>query len=87
MKKMTREDKENLRSALVEGIAIQLSHEYEDEEKFEEKFGNTDTLEDALNLYCKYKHDEDVHYMCEKWISKFPDDKEYLLSLFGFDRN
>ena len=80
---MTEKDMERLRYALVEGVAIQLSHEYEDEESFEKKFGNTDTLEDAVALYCRYKNDEDVRYMCQKWISKFPIDKEYLLSLFG----
>ena len=74
---------DNLRYTLVEGVAIQLSHEYEDEEDFEKKFGNTDTLEDAVDLYCRYKNDEDVRSMCQKWISKFPIDKEYLLSLFG----
>ena len=80
---MTEKDMDNLRYTLIEGVAIQLSHEYEDEEDFEEKFGNTDTLEDAIDLYCRYKNDEDVRYMCQKWISKFPIDKEYLLSLFG----
>ena len=80
---MTEKDMDNLRYTLIEGVAIQLSHEYEDEEDFEEKFGNTDTLEDAVDLYCGYKNDEDVRYMCQKWISKFPSDKEYLLSLFG----
>ena len=80
---MTEKDMDNLRYTLIEGVAIQLSHEYEDEEDFEEKFGNTDTLEDAVDLYCRYKNDEDVRYMCQKWISKFPIDKEYLLSLFG----
>ena len=83
MEKMTEKDMERLRYALVEGVAIQLSHEYEDEESFEKKFGNTETLEDAVALYCRYKNDEDVRYMCQKWISKFPIDKEYLLSLFG----
>ena len=80
---MTEKDMDNLRYTLIEGVAIQLSHEYEDEEDFEKKFGNTDTLEDAVDLYCRYKNDEDVRYMCQKWISKFPSDKEYLLSLFG----
>ena len=80
---MTEKDMDNLRYTLIEGVAIQLSHEYEDEEDFEKKFGNTDALEDAVDLYCRYKNDEDVRYMCQKWISKFPSDKEYLLSLFG----
>lgn len=80
---MTEKDMDNLRYTLIEGVAIQLSHEYEDEEDFEKKFGNTETLEDAVDLYCRYKNDEDVRYMCQKWISKFPIDKEYLLSLFG----
>ena len=80
---MTEKDMDNLRYTLIEGVAIQLSHEYEDEEDFEKKFGNTETLEDAVALYCRYKNDEDVRYMCQKWISKFPIDKEYLLSLFG----
>ena len=83
MEKMTEKDVERLRYTLIEGVAIQLSHEYEDEEDFEKKFGNTDTLEDAVALYCRYKNDEDVRSMCQKWISKFPIDKEYLLSLFG----
>ena len=80
---MTEKDMDNLRYTLIEGVAIQLSHEYEDEEDFEKKFGNTETLEDAVALYCRYKNDEDVRYMCQTWISKFPIDKEYLLSLFG----
>ena len=45
---MTEKDMDNLRYTLIEGVAIQLSHEYEDEESFEKKFGNTETLEDAV---------------------------------------
>ena len=84
---MTEKDMDNLRYTLIEGVAIQLSHEYEDEEDFEEKFGNTDTLEDAVDLYCRYKNDEDVRSMCNKWMLKFPNDKEYLLALFGLENN
>ena len=84
---MTEKDMDNLRYTLIEGVAIQLSHEYEDEEDFEEKFGNTDTLEDAIDLYCRYKNDEDVQSMCNKWMLKFPNDKEYLLALFGLENN
>ena len=87
MEKMTEKDMERLRYALVEGVAIQLSHEYEDEEDFEKKFGNTETLEDAVALYCRYKNDEDVQSMCNKWMLKFPNDKEYLLSLFRLENN
>ena len=84
---MTEKDVDNLRYTLIDGVAIQLSHEYEDEEDFEEKFGNTDTLEDAVDLYCRYKNDEDVRSMCNKWMLKFPNDKEYLLALFGLENN
>ena len=84
---MTEKDMDNLRYTLVEGVAIQLSHEYEDEEDFEEQFGNTNTLEDAVDLYCRYKNDEDVRSMCNKWMLKFPNDKEYLLALFGLENN
>ena len=84
---MTEKDVDNLRYTLIDGVAIQLSHEYEDEEDFEEKFGNTDTLEDAVALYCRYKNDEDVRSMCNKWMLKFPNDKEYLLALFGLENN
>ena len=84
---MTEKDMDNLRYTLIEGVAIQLSHEYEDEEDVEEQFGNTDTLEDAVDLYCRYKNDEDVRSMCNKWMLKFPNDKEYLLALFGLENN
>ena len=84
---MTEKDMDNLRYTLIEGVAIQLSHEYEDEEDFEKKFGNTETLEDAVALYCRYKNDEDVRSMCNKLMLKFPNDKEYLLALFGLENN
>ena len=45
---MTYEHIEELRRELVESVAIQLSHYYEDEEDFEEKFGTTDDIADAV---------------------------------------
>ena len=53
---MTYEHIEELRRELVESVAIQLSHYYEDEEDFEEKFGTTDDIADAVELYLKYKN-------------------------------
>ena len=82
---MTYEHIEELRRELVESVAIQLSHYYEDEEDFEEKFGSTDDIADAVELYLKYKNEETICQMCKKWIHKCPNDKEYLLSLFELD--
>lgn len=73
--------KDALRDELVEAVALQLNHEYEDEEDFEEKFGPTNTLEEAAALYCERKCSEDIERTRNEWVSLFPQDKDYINEL------
>lgn len=85
MKKMTPKDREELRLSLEEGVALHLYHDYEDEDDFTAKFGKTDTLEEAVELYRKHSYKEDLIMVCRSWIRDFPGSKEELLDLFGLE--
>lgn len=83
---ITREDKEFMRTHLEQAVAEQLSHEYEDEKQFKEKFGSTDTLEDVSNLYVQYKCYEDIIARYKEYNELYPHNEEFLLDLFGLTK-
>lgn len=84
-RKMTDADRRDLLWHVNEYLSELLKHEYEDEDDFEEQFGPTDTLEDAVGLLLNYVDDPwdlaiFIHYM-----EAFPGSRQELMELFGVE--
>ncbi len=77
--------KDFMKADMLESLAIQLSHEYEDEKDFEEKFGSTESFEDVLSLFMEKKCSEDIEHYTKGYIEAYPEFEDKILMEFGLD--
>ena len=83
---MTKEEELNLKNYLLEGIAGQVSHDYDTEEEFEEKYGPTDTIDDVIDILVDIKDHDDLAYVyCPACIDADPDNYRHYLRAFDCD--
>lgn len=82
---MTDVDREDLLYDINEYLCMVLKCEYEDEDDFKEKFGPTDTLEDAAELLRNVVEEPRDMLIFNQYMDAFPGSKDELMELFGVE--
>lgn len=77
--------KDFMKNDMIESLAIQLNHEYDDEEDFEKKFGPTEDFEDVVALFLEKKCSEDIEHYAKGYIEAYPEFEDKILQSFGLD--
>lgn len=89
---MSESDEDALKEDLIESVIETIKDEYDNknafnEDEFMEEFGPFHSLQDAVDLYLKYKSRADIVGMCKEWCKEFPGSSEELLMMFNLEED